>query len=118
MRAPRPAGRSARWIITLVLVWLGAFGSVLAQVQLPSPDDRSVHDFAGVLTAEAVSMMERLHADLYQRAGVAIVVGTMPSLEDESIRAFGVRLATEWGVGDAETDRGIVVVLALSLIQI
>lgn len=84
-----------------------------AQVAIPDRGDRSVHDFAGVVGADAVATMERFHTDLFRQTGVAIVVVTMASLQGEPIRDFGVRLATAWGVGNADTDRGIVVVLAL-----
>ncbi|MEE2638598.1 MAG: TPM domain-containing protein, partial [Acidobacteriota bacterium] len=88
--------------------------STTAQIPIPVRDaDRSVHDVAGVLDPPDIVTMERFHTDLYQQTGVAIVVVTMPTLGGEPIRAFGVRLSTEWGVGDRETDRGIIVVLAI-----
>ena len=113
-RAPGVAWRRGAvavglWLFVQAVVAAGA----AAQVTLPERGEHSVHDLAGVLSSEAVATMERLHTDLYRQTRVAIVVVTMPSLEGEPIRAFGVRLATEWGVGDADTDRGIVVVLAL-----
>ena len=87
--------------------------AVVAQVEIPPPGNQSVHDFANVLDSAAIGTMERFHTELYQKTGVAIAVVTMPSLDGEPIRAFSVRLGTEWGIGDADTDRGLVIVLAL-----
>ena len=96
-----------------VCLLLGALGTAAAQSQLQAPEDRSVHDFAGVLSARAVQTMERFDKELLDRTRVAIVVVTIPSLDGEPIRDFSVRLGTEWGVGKQDVDRGIVVALAV-----
>ena len=96
-----------------VCLLLGALGTAAAQIQLRAPENRSVHDFAGVLSAQAVQTMERFHKELFDRTQVAIVVVTLPSLDGEPIRDFSVRLGTEWGVGKQDVDRGIVVTLAV-----
>ena len=105
-------GFTGRLVLTACLL-LGAHGTAGAQLQLPPPADRVVHDFAGVLSEQAVQTMERFHKELFDRTQVAIVVVTIPSLEGEPIRDFSVRLGTEWGVGKQDVDRGIVVALAV-----
>ena len=77
---------------------------VVAQVEIPPPGNQSVHDFANLLDSGAIGTMERFHTELYEKTGVSIAVVTMPSLEGEPIRAFSVRLGTEWG-GGAGTGR-------------
>ena len=101
---------SAACVVLLVCVTPGV---VSGQVVLPAPEDRWVHDFASLIEPDAVATMERFHTDLYQQTGVAVVLVTMPTLDGEPIRSFGIRLATEWEVGHRDTDLGIVVVLAL-----
>lgn len=96
-----------------VCLLLGALGTAAAQIELRAPENRSVHDFAGVLSAQAVQSMERFHKELLDRTEVAIVVVTIPNLDGEPIRDFSVRLGTEWGVGKQDVDRGIVVALAI-----
>jgi len=86
----------------------------MAQVRLPPHGDRSVHDLAGVISAEDARAMEAIHTGLFARTGVAIVVVTVPELEGEPIDDFAVRVGTEWGVGRKGEDRGIVVALAVS----
>ncbi|HEU4401516.1 MAG TPA: TPM domain-containing protein [Candidatus Polarisedimenticolia bacterium] len=82
-----------------------------ARVVLPPPAGLSVHDLAGVISPEQKAIMERRHTDLFARTGVAIVVLTVPRLDDETIGDLAVRTGTEWGVGRKHEDRGLVVAL-------
>ena len=95
-----------------VYLLLGVLGTASAQIQLPAPEDRSVHDFAGVLSADAVQTMERFHKELFDSTQVAIVVVTVPSLDGEPVADFAVRVGEEWGVGGGQ-DCGIVVAMAI-----
>ena len=66
------------------LLLLAASAYAWARLPLPPHGDRSVHDLAGVLDPGSVTKMERRHAELFQKARVAIVVITVPRLEDET----------------------------------
>jgi uncharacterized protein len=103
-----------RWGRSLLgaLLFLAAVRPAAAIVHLPPPEDRSVHDFAGVLSPEAVSRMEARHKELFDKTGVALVVVTVKNLDGEPIDDFAVRTAKEWGVGKKGQDRGIVVALS------
>jgi len=92
--------------------WLLATVELVAQVDLPPHGNRSVHDLARVLAPGDAATMERLHTELFEKTDVAIVLVTVPSLEGEPIETFAVRVGTEWGVGKADEDRGIVIVLS------
>ena len=105
----RRTGRAVLWALLLVAATLAP---ALAQVKLPPPDDRSVHDFAGVLSPEAVQAMEARHTELFQKTGVSLIVVTVKSLEGEPIDDFAVRVGKEWGAGKKGQDRGIVVALS------
>jgi uncharacterized protein len=80
-----------------------------ARLKLPPHGDRSVHDLAGVLSPGSVEVLEHRHAELYQKTGVALVLITVKSLEDETLPDFAVRVGSEWGAGKKGQDRGIVV---------
>jgi uncharacterized protein len=80
-----------------------------ARLSLPPHGDRSVHDLAGVLDPASETTLERRHTELFQKTGVAILVITVPRLEDETLSDFAVRVGTEWGAGKKGEDRGIVV---------
>ncbi len=94
------------------ILLVGFLETASAQVQLSTPRDRSVHDFAGVISPQDAATMERLHKRLFDQTGVAIVVVTVPQLEGEPIADFAVRVGQDWGVGRTGEDRGIVVALA------
>ena len=100
--------------LTVLALAVAMFAATTAaQVALPPPADRSVHDVAGVLSNQAVVTMEGLHGALFAQTGVAIVIVTMPSLEGEPAADFALRIAEAWQPGRAGEDRGIVVVTAL-----
>jgi uncharacterized protein len=82
-----------------------------ALVRLPPPEDRSIHDFAGVLSPDTVRVLEARHAELFQKTGVALVIVTIRDEEGEPLGDFAVRVAKEWGVGKKGKDRGIVVAI-------
>jgi uncharacterized protein len=95
----------------LVLVFLlVATGAASAKTPLPRQvNGVSVYDAAGVIDQGTEQRMEALHMELRQKAGVAIVVVTVPALEDETIDELAVRVGHEWGVGQKGKDEGIVV---------
>ncbi|HYS78857.1 MAG TPA: TPM domain-containing protein, partial [Candidatus Dormibacteraeota bacterium] len=103
-------GAPARLVAVAVAIALLTTGALAAaRLQLPPHGDRSVHDLAGVLDPGTIEVMERHHTELYRKTGAAIVVVTVPRLEDETLADFAVRVGTEWGVGKKGDDRGIVV---------
>jgi uncharacterized protein len=102
-------GRGICRLVVGTLLSLAAALPAGALVRLPPPGDRSVHDFAGVLSPDAVSLLEARHRELYQKTGVALVIVTVKNLEGEPIDDFAVRVGKEWGAGKKGQDRGIVV---------
>jgi len=85
-----------------------------AETPLPPRDPaHSVYDAAGVLDDADELAMEQRAAELFQKAGVAVVVITVPRLEDETIDGLAVRAGQSWGVGRRGEDRGIVVALSV-----
>jgi uncharacterized protein len=104
-----------RWLAAAAVLWaLGSHGPpIRAELRLPARADRSVHDLADVIRPEDESTMERRHAELFRKCGVAIVVITVPRLDGEPIGDFAVRVGETWGVGRKGEDRGLVVALAV-----
>lgn len=84
-----------------------------AQTPLPPRGDTSIHDAADVLSRAEEAQLERLNRELFDKTRVAVVVLTVPQLRNETIEQLALRAATEWGVGTAAEDRGLVVAFAL-----
>jgi uncharacterized protein len=85
-----------------------------AQAQtLPDPLSDTLSDFADVLDATEEGRITRLLADTRAATGVQMVVVTMPGLGDSgmTIDAYGKALFNTWGVGGADRNDGILLLL-------
>jgi uncharacterized protein len=87
----------------------------LAQT-LPEPQSDTVSDFAEVLDATAEGRISRLLVETRETTGVQIVVVTMPGIATQGgagmrIEDYGKALFNAWGVGGAERNDGIMLLL-------
>ncbi|HEX3375916.1 MAG TPA: TPM domain-containing protein [Candidatus Acidoferrales bacterium] len=71
-----------------------------------------VSDFAGVLSAQAKDKLTALCAEVDQKAHAQIAIVTISSLEGQPIEQFSIDLATAWGIGPKQKDRGVLILLA------
>lgn len=104
--------RSALVIAGIVLA--AASATAHAVTPLPARGDHSVYDAAGVLDAATEAQIEALDNELFQKAGVAIVVVTVPRLEGETIEQLAVRVQHDWGVGVKGKDESVVLALSVA----
>ncbi|CAN5838812.1 hypothetical protein BH11MYX3_BH11MYX3_27810 [soil metagenome] len=86
--------------------------TAFAATPLPQRGDHSVYDAAQVIDAQSESQLEALDTMLMQKAGVAMVIVTVPRLEGETIDQLAVRIQHDWGVGASATDESIVIAVA------
>lgn len=94
-----------------VLLVLVALSSVLATAIPPRPSG-PVGDFARVLDSRTAQQITLVAQALWEQAKFGLVVATFPTLGDESIDDFAVRLYKTWGIGAKGTDEGVLVVLS------
>jgi uncharacterized protein len=73
-----------------------------------------VNDFAGVLNASAKAQLTALCTEVDQKAHAQIAVVTVKSLEGQPVEDYAVDLATKWGIGPKQADRGILILLAVN----
>ena len=57
------------------------------------------NDFAKVITAGDAQLIESKLIDLNKSTGVEVAIVTIPSLGDETIDSYAVKLFQEWGIG-------------------
>ena len=88
--------------------WCGAGERVQ---DLPKPTNY-VSDFAGVLSPETVTSLNRLCAQVDRQAHAQIAVVTIKSLDGEPIENFATALEDKWKVGKKGTDRGLLLIFA------
>lgn len=85
----------------------------LAQ-SLPQPLSDTVSDFADVLDETEEGLISRLLADTQAETGVQMVVVTLPGLAGaggQGIESYGKALFNAWGVGGADRNDGIMLIL-------
>jgi uncharacterized protein len=71
-----------------------------------------VSDFAGVLSTQAKDKLTALCAEVDQKAKAQIAIVTVSSLEGEPIEQYSINLATAWGIGPQQKDRGVLILVA------
>lgn len=100
------------FLLTLALC-LTVFCPVAAKTAYPKPtDDFFVNDFAGLLKPADQAKMQQAGEALYHATTAQVVVVTVDSLEGQSIEEYAIYLAREWGIGNAEKDNGLLLLLA------
>lgn len=113
---PLQTGRLATLLFAVMAaVWL-AFGQAAAaqgsaDVRFPALTGRVV-DQAGLLTpAKETELTARLEA-LERDTTDQLVVVTVSSLQGLEIEDYGYRLGRSWGIGQADTDNGVLLIVA------
>lgn len=96
-------------------VWLTLATSALAQ-SLPEPLSETLSDFADVLDATQEGRITRLLAATRDETGVQMVVVTLPGLDarggaGRDIETYARDLFNAWGIGGAERNDGILMLL-------
>ena len=71
-----------------------------------------VNDFAGVINPETNQELNALCSEVDHKADAQIAIVTVKSLEGEPIENFSIDLATRWGIGPRQKDRGVMILLA------
>jgi uncharacterized protein len=80
--------------------------------KLPQPTSY-VSDFAGVIDPASKQSIEELAGQVSAKAHATIVVVTVKSLDGLPIEEFTTQLYDRWKVGPKDTDKGILMVLAI-----
>ena len=71
-----------------------------------------VVDAANILSEAFEDEMTEKLAALEAETGVQMVIATTPDLEDRDIAAYSLDLANAWGIGSAERDDGLLLLIA------
>lgn len=106
------------FLVVLVCVTLLIAGTALAQSGYPPRTNQYVNDYAGVITADDEATLRSMLQSLQGEAGVDATVITIGSIDDyntrdTSIESFGTGLFNTWAIDDAETNDGVLLVVAV-----
>ncbi len=104
---------SARYWIPKVVLLGGLLFVPNARAQNELKPQVYVNDFSEVLTAATKEQLTSLCAEVEQKARAQIVVTTVKSLDGRSIDDFLIDLATQQGIGPKQSERGVLILLAV-----
>lgn len=104
-------------LVVLLAVIALSVSPVRAQNGYPARADLYVNDFASLLTADHTASLRSLLSELKADNGVEMVVVTVNSIHDyatsdASIEAFATNLFNTWGLGDAQKNDGVLILVA------
>ena len=112
-----------RSVAAAVMVLAIAAGILLGQARKPEGLGQAstavvgtytyVYDYAGVLTDKTMTYIDEMNTSLFAQTGAQIMVQTVDSTGGTDIVDYAVQLGAAYGVGSAERDNGLVLVLAL-----
>lgn len=100
--------RLFRSIVIFCLFW---HGLLLFSLDVP-PLTAPVNDYAQLFTKSEVQELNTFLYSVDQNSDLQIAVLTIPSLEDETIEDFSIRVAERWELGKKEKDSGVILVIA------
>jgi len=100
-----------------ILSLAAAFAAAAAEPRFPALTGRVV-DQAGLLSAASTAALTETLAAHERATGQQLVVVTLRSLEGRSIEEYGYQLGRHWGIGRAEHDDGVLLIVAAAERQI
>lgn len=99
-------------ILTVILSILLSFWA--SAINLPDPTDEFfVNDFANVIDDEVEDELQSIGAGLYNETTAQVVVVTVDSLEGYDVDEYALELGREWGVGSADSNNGVVLLMSV-----
>lgn len=112
-----------RSVAAIVMVLAIVVGILLGQARRPENVGEAstsvvgtytyVYDHAGVLTDDTMKHIDAMNESLFAQTGAQIMVVTVDSTGGTNIVDYAADLGNQYGVGSAERDNGLVIVLAL-----
>ncbi len=108
--------KKTKFILLLTFLFIGA-QSVFSQFQIPEKPkveskQTSVYDYINLLSPSQKKNLENKLIRYSDTTSTQIVVGIISSTNNESIGILTPRWAHEWGIGQAEEDNGVFILLA------
>ncbi len=95
----------------LLFLFTTLLSALSAQIPSAPKPARLVNDFAGLFTASQVSELEATLSRFAQQTSNQIAVVTVDDLGGYSVSDFAQRLHSDWGVGSAKDNNGVVILI-------
>lgn len=90
------------------------YACAFAKIDIPKPTDKFfVNDFANVLDDETENYIFEKGKTYNNGGGPQVVVLTTDTIDGESVEEFSIETARAWGIGDKDSDNGVLVLLVM-----
>jgi len=99
-------------VLLSVLVALGWASLAAAQPAFPERGTAPVVDEANIIDAATEARLTQQLDEFEERNQRQFVIATVPTLDGYDIADYGYQLGREWGLGDAERNDGIILLVA------
>lgn len=100
-----------RCIIPVILLLLSVLCTPVSALEVPSRPQGYVTDKAALLSSSARTQLNQALRQFEAQTSIQIVVATFPSLEQESLEDFSIRLAEKWKIGNKKNDNGVILLI-------
>ncbi|KPL66951.1 hypothetical protein SZ64_01900 [Erythrobacter sp. SG61-1L] len=112
MALPNLRGVALAVINALLAVFLLAGLATPAQAAMPPRPAGPVYDGANLIPDQQEAAMDVRLRDYNAKTGRAVIVATVPSLDGDTIESYAPKLFETWGIGGAERDMGVLLLVA------
>jgi uncharacterized protein len=105
---------SRKFYFVALCISLFSFENISAQYDIPEipKEQTSVYDYASLLSATDKSNLEKKLIRYSDTTSTQIVVVIISSTNGENINYLGAQWGQKWGIGQANEDNGVLVILA------
>ena len=99
-------------LFVAALVHLAFVTAPAAALDLPPHPKGPIFDQAGLLPAAEEAALDQRLREFDKQTGDAVIIATVDSLQGNSIEDFATKLYADWGIGGAERDTGVLLLVA------
>ena len=104
-------------ILLLIVISLSLLGASRAAAQFYPPAPRAgtyVADPASVLKPDVETYLNDMSRALEEKTTAQVAIAVVDSTSPETVEGYAVELFKRWGIGQAETDNGVLLVVAMT----
>lgn len=105
-----------KWLVGFIAILCMMFGAVAwAKPQIPPIPTESIYvqDYAGVLSDETKTQINRLGSTIAKQTKAQVVVVTLKSLDGRSIQDYSLTLLRQWQIGDRSLNNGVLLLVSV-----
>ncbi len=97
----------------LLVIFIIALCPVISFAAVRPTSDFYVNDYADVLTEETESYILNVAEQLAAETTAQVCVLTVDTIEDADISEYSIEIFRDWGIGDAEKENGVLILLSV-----